>query len=91
MGKDEFRQTEEHKLVFNELLYKKKRNFSLLLLLFFTSIYFFAAIITTSEFKELAALNILGLPLAFYAGVLVFIAGVVVTRLYLLKTIKGWR
>lgn len=81
----EFKQTEEQTPVYDKALYRKRRNFSLSLLIIFSAVYFFAAVLTTSEFKEIAALDIFGLPFAFYIGTFVFMLGVVITRIYLIK------
>lgn len=85
MEKEELKTAEEHELNFDEARYKKRLVFSLTLLFIFAASYFLAAIITTKELKHVAAIDILGLPLAIYAGVAVFVVGVVVVRLYLLK------
>jgi uncharacterized membrane protein (DUF485 family) len=51
----------------------------------FTIIYFAVAILTAAEFADLAATQILGLPLGFILGVGVIIAGLIITRIYLSK------
>lgn len=91
MEKERLKTFEEEEPVFDESRYKKQFIFSFSLLFIFAAVYFLAAIITTKELKALAAIDILGLPLAFYLGILVFIVGVIVTRLYLMKISKGWR
>ena len=55
------------------------------LMAIFSVIYFVVAVLTSAEFAELAATMILGLPLGFYLGVGVIIAGLVITRVYLAK------
>lgn len=91
MEKETLEKMEEHELDFNEARYKKQLVFSFTLLFIFAASYFLAAIITTKELKHVAAIDILGLPLAVYAGVAVFVVGVITVRLYLLKILKGWR
>lgn len=91
MKQEESAKNAEQGLVFDEARFKKQLVFSFSLLLIFALTYFFAAVVTTKELKQVAAIDILGLPLAFYLGLLVFLVGVVVTRLYLMKTLKGWR
>ncbi len=71
--------------VFDEQHYRKKLKLSFTLLLVFTVTYFLAAIITTRELKDIAVLEIMGIPLAVYLGMLVFIVGIVVTRISLVK------
>lgn len=91
MKKEESEKMEGQELVFDEGRFRKQLVFSFSLLLIFALTYFFAAVVTTKELKHVAAIDIMGLPLAFYLGVLVFVVGVVVTRLYLVKILKGWR
>ena len=55
------------------------------LMALYSVIYFVVAIVTSAEFAEFAAQMILGLPLGFYLGVGVIIAGLVITRVYLAK------
>lgn len=55
------------------------------LMALFSAIYFAVAILTSAEFAELAATEVLGLPLGFILGVLMIIAGLVITRVYLAK------
>lgn len=55
------------------------------LLAIFVVIYFVVAVLTSSEFAELAATMVLGLPLGFLLGVGMIIAGLVITRIYLIK------
>lgn len=82
---------EDQEFVFDELRFKKQLSFSFSLFLIFALTYFFAAVVTTKELKHVAAIDIMGLPMAFYLGLLVFVVGVIVVRLYLIKTLKGWR
>ena len=51
----------------------------------FTAIYFGVAILTSKEAAALAATFIFGLPLGFILGVGMIIAGLVITRIYLVK------
>jgi len=46
-------------------------------------VYFVAAMIATPEFASIARIEIAGLPMAFYTGILVFVVGIVVTRMCL--------
>lgn len=55
------------------------------LMAIFTVIYFTVAILTSAEFAELAATPVLGLPLGFWLGIGLIIAGLVITRVYLMK------
>jgi uncharacterized membrane protein (DUF485 family) len=68
---------------FDEASFKRKRGAAIKLLLIFCTMYFVAAVIATREFKDIAGIPILGMPLALYTGVLVFVVGVVVTRMCL--------
>ena len=55
------------------------------LMAIFTAIYFVVAVLTSAEFAELAATDVLGLPLGFLLGIGMIIAGLVITRIYLAK------
>lgn len=55
------------------------------LMIIFSVIYFVVAILTSAEFAELAATEVLGLPLGFLLGIGMIIAGLVITRIYLAK------
>lgn len=55
------------------------------LMAIFTVIYFVVAVLTSAEFAELAATLVLGLPLGFWLGIGVIIAGLIITRVYLMK------
>jgi hypothetical protein len=61
----------------------RKRRAAIKLLVIFCVSYFVAAMIATPEFRHIAQIEILNLPLAFYTGVLVFAVGIVVTRMCL--------
>lgn len=51
----------------------------------FTVIYFAIAVLTSAEFAELAATDVLGLPLGFVLGIGMIIAGLVIVRIYLAR------
>lgn len=70
-------------LEFNVQHYKKKLGFAIAMLLIFCTMYFTAAVIATRDFKHIASIPILGMPLALYTGVLVFVVGLIVTRMCL--------
>ena len=55
------------------------------LMALYTVIYFVVAIVTSAEFAEFAAYPVFGLPLGFYLGMGVIIAGLIITRIYLAK------
>lgn len=55
------------------------------LMAIFTVIYFVIAVLTSAEFAELAATDVLGLPLGFVLGIGMIIAGLVITRVYLAR------
>ena len=55
------------------------------LLALFGAIYFVIAVLTSEAAAELAATMILGLPLGFYLGVAMIIAGLVIVRYYLAR------
>lgn len=61
--------------------------FSFGLLGVFALIYFIVALLTSVQFKELAQLQTIGLPLGIWLGLAVFVGGLVITRIYLAK---GW-
>jgi len=62
---------------------KRKRGTAIKLLLIFCAMYFTAAVIATREFAHIAGIEIFGIPLAIYTGLLVFVVGIVVTRMCL--------
>ncbi len=68
---------------FDEASFRRKLGAAIKLLLIFCTMYFTAAVIATREFKHIASIEILGMPLALYTGVLVFVVGLVVTRMCL--------
>jgi uncharacterized membrane protein (DUF485 family) len=55
------------------------------LLATFVATYFVVAVLTSKDFADLAATMILGLPLGFLLGLGVIAAGLVITRIYLVK------
>lgn len=62
-----------------------KVKFSAMLLAIYTVLYFGVALMVSASFKELAATEIAGAPLAIWGGLIVIISGVIITRLYLKK------
>lgn len=62
-----------------------KIKFAAILLIIYTVLYFGVALMTSASFKDVAAMEIIGLPLAVWGGLLIIVAGVVITRLYLRK------
>ena len=69
--------------VFDEAVLRRKLGAAVMLLAIFCIVYFSAAVIATREFAHIAGILILGIPLAVYTGVLVFVVGIVVTRICL--------
>ena len=55
------------------------------LLALFGAIYFVIAVLTSEAAAELAATMIFGLPLGFYLGVAMIIAGLIIVRYYLAR------
>jgi len=70
-------------VVYDEAAIKRKLGAAIGLLAIFCVTYFTAAVIATREFRAIGQIDILGMPLALYAGLLVFIVGLVVTRMCL--------
>lgn len=68
---------------FDEAATKQKLWSAIKLLSVFCAMYFVAAMIATPEFAHIAQIEFAGLPLAFYTGILVFVVGLVVTRMCL--------
>jgi uncharacterized membrane protein (DUF485 family) len=62
-----------------------KVKFSVILLAIYSVLYFGIALMTSATFKEIAALQVAGLPLAIWGGLTIIVTGVVFTRLYLRK------
>lgn len=76
-------------LEYDEAKIKRKLGAAIGLLLIFCVTYFVAATIATREFKAIGGIEILGMPLALYTGMLVFVVGLVVTRMCLNQDNKG--
>ena len=68
---------------YDEAVIGRKLRAALKLLAIFCICYFVAAMIATPEFRHIAQIEILNLPLGFYTGILVFVVGIVVTRMCL--------
>lgn len=68
---------------YDEAKTSRKLRSAIKLLAIFCSVYFIAAMIATPEFSHIARIEIAGLPMAFYTGILVFVVGIVVTRMCL--------
>jgi uncharacterized membrane protein (DUF485 family) len=62
-----------------------KTRFAMIMLAIYTVLYFGVALMTSATFKDIAAAELLGLPLAIWGGLVIIISGVVITRLYLNK------
>ncbi|WP_084151567.1 DUF485 domain-containing protein [Thiomicrorhabdus sp. Milos-T2] len=62
-----------------------KEKFSAILLAVFTVLYFGIALMVSATFKDIAATDVAGMPLAIWGGLLVIITGVIITRMYLKK------
>jgi len=60
-----------------------KEKFSAILLAVYTVLYFGIALMVSATFKDIAATQVAGMPLAIWGGLLVIITGVIITRLYL--------
>lgn len=62
-----------------------KVKFSAILLAVYTVLYFGVALMVSASFKDIAATELAGAPLAIWGGLVVIITGVIITRLYLKK------
>jgi hypothetical protein len=51
----------------------------------YTAIYFGAAVLTSAPYKDVAAVELLGLPLAIWAGWTALLGGVLLARFFLMK------
>lgn len=60
-----------------------KVKFSAILLAIYTVLYFGVALMVSATFKDVAAIQVAGAPLAIWGGLVVIIVGVIITRLYL--------
>ncbi|HSW41525.1 MAG TPA: hypothetical protein VLM76_03350 [Patescibacteria group bacterium] len=58
---------------------------SFALLAVFAVTYFGTAVLTSAAFRDVAALRVAGAPLAFLLGLVVFIVGIAVTRIHLVR------
>lgn len=74
---------------YDESATKRKLWAAIRLLVIFCVVYFVAAMIVTPEFKHIANIQVFNIPLAFYTGVLVFVVGIIVTRMCLNQDQKG--
>lgn len=68
---------------YDEAKTSRKLRSAIKLLAIFCTVYFVAAMIATPEFASIARIELAGLPMAFYTGILVFVVGIVVTRMCL--------
>lgn len=64
---------------YNEADIKRRLGDAVRLTLIFSVMYFVGALLATRELAHIAAIQILGMPLALYTGVLVFVVGLIVT------------
>jgi len=62
-----------------------KTKFSATLLAIYTVLYFGIALMVSATFKDVAAMQVAGMPLAIWGGLMVIVTGVIITRLYLKK------
>ena len=69
--------------VLDEAVLKRKMWSAIKLLAVFCTVYFSAAVIATASFADIAGVPIFGIPLAIYTGLLVFVVGIIVTRMCL--------
>jgi len=68
---------------YNEAEISRKMWAAIKLILMFAVVYFAGALVATREMSHIAQIEIASLPLAFYTGVLVFVVGIIVTRMCL--------
>ena len=70
---------------------KRRKNFvfGFGLLGVFAAFYFGSAMLTTAELKRVAAITILGMPLAIWVGLVTILSGLIITRIYLVKGDKS--
>lgn len=73
---------------FNEERFRKNRALALTLFTIFSVTYFTAALLTSAEFKEVAAFEILGIPLAVLLGMLVLAVGLGVTLIQVRSAVQ---
>ena len=72
--------------VFRPEAFRRNRGFVLILSIVFTMLYAVAVALTSEPLKEIAVLMIWGLPLAIWAGLLLFAGGLIIIRM---KIVKG--
>ncbi len=68
-----------------EEVFNRRLRISYGFLAVYALIYFSAALFTSAEFKDLAQIELVRMPLGVWMGLAVFITGVGITRLYLIK------
>lgn len=68
---------------------QKRLSFAGGLMALYAAMYFGAALLTSAPYKDAAAVDVLGLPLAIWAGGVAILGGVVITRVFLTKSIHG--
>ncbi|MEW6540905.1 MAG: universal stress protein [Bacillota bacterium] len=68
---------------------RKKISFAGGLLALYSVMYFGAALLTSAPYKDAAAVELLGMPLAIWAGWTAIIGGVVITRVFLIRLNQG--
>lgn len=68
---------------FDEATIKRKLGQALKLLVIFCAVYFAGAMVAAREFAAIGQIQILGMPLAIYTGLLVFVVGIIVTYMCL--------
>ncbi|MEW6458842.1 MAG: universal stress protein [Bacillota bacterium] len=68
---------------------RKKISFASGLLALYSVMYFGAALLTSAPYKNTAAIELFGLPLAIWAGWTAIIGGVVITRAFLIRLNQG--
>ncbi|QCU90279.1 DUF485 domain-containing protein [Thiomicrorhabdus sediminis] len=64
---------------------QSKVKYGAILLAIYTVLYFGVALMVSASFKDVAAADVAGLPLAIWGGLVVIVTGVIITRLYLKK------
>ena len=82
---EESAKIEKVRYVFQPEIFKQRFSFSFTLFFVFAVLYFGAVLLTSAPMKETAAIMIMGLPLAVWAGLVTVVGGVIITRLYLAK------
>lgn len=71
--------------VFNQKAFSKNRYFVTALSAVFVVLYAIAVALTSEPFKDLAVFMFLGLPLAIWAGLMLFIGGLIIIRIKINK------